>query len=424
VEHQIRKNLVLFVPGKMAAVLGSSIYGFAIGLYILAETGSSLSFAITLLMSSLPRIFFAPIAGAIADRWDRKRIIIATDFACAAWLILIFLLFTYATQSLWLLYMATAVLTTLNTFYSAAVTSTIYNMVGPDYLQKALSLNQAAASLSTILGPVLGGFMFGIFPVSTFMLISVATFTLSGIASTMITYGLFAEQKDRENPAGLLHDFKQGLLYVNKKPFIKQLILIAIWLNFWFSIVPVALPYSVLVDRKMEAYQLGIIEGAFSVGMMAMAVILSMRPEIKQKVKAIIGGMLGIAGALVLMGVPNWPLTAGFSNSIMFPYFLFAVILISSLTMIVNVPVMVLLQKGTPDEFRGRVMSLLETGCGAMAPLGFILFGYLLDRVPVWILLTICGSGMFILILYHLWKKTFIYHLREASRPSPVDMGA
>jgi hypothetical protein len=80
VEHQIRKNLILFVPGKMAAVLGSSIYGFAIGLYILAKTGSSLSFAITLLMSSLPRIFFGrwgncrPLGSKKNHYYDRFRL--------------------------------------------------------------------------------------------------------------------------------------------------------------------------------------------------------------------------------------------------------------------------------------------------------------------------------------------------------------
>ena len=199
-EQQIRRNLTLFVPGKVAAVLGSSIYGFAVGLYILEETGSSLNFAITILMSTLPRLLLAPIAGALADRWDRKKIIIFTDFACAVWLALILLLYVNVTQSLWLLYTATAVLTSLNTFYSTAVTSTIYNMVGPDHLQKALSLNQAAASLSSILGPVLSGALFGVISIHYFMGITVITFTLSGIASTLINYNLFSKKKIPRRP--------------------------------------------------------------------------------------------------------------------------------------------------------------------------------------------------------------------------------
>ncbi len=194
-EAQIKRNITLFLSGKLTAVLGSSIYGFAIGLYILSETGSSLNFAITLILSALPRILLSPFAGALSDRWDRKKIIIISDFACAVWLIAIFLLYLLVTQEIWLLYTATAVLSILNTFYSAAVTSAIYNMVGPDTLQKAMSLNQAAASSSSILGPVLGGVFFGIFHLSVFMLINIIAFTVSGITSLLIQYNLFAEKK-------------------------------------------------------------------------------------------------------------------------------------------------------------------------------------------------------------------------------------
>lgn len=155
--NSVKRNITLFLTGKLTAVLGSSIYGFAIGLFILEETGSSLNFSITLLVSVLPRIVLAPIAGTLSDRWDRKKIIIISDFACSIWLLFIFIIFTSFDQQIWLLFLATFILNSLNTFYSTAVTSAIPNMVGLEYIQKAMSLNQAAVSISTILGPVLGG---------------------------------------------------------------------------------------------------------------------------------------------------------------------------------------------------------------------------------------------------------------------------
>ena len=83
-------------------------------------------------------------------------------------------------------------------------------------------------------------------------------------------------------------------------------------------------------------------------------------------------------------------------------------------------PIMVLLQKSTPDEYRGRVMSLLETGAGAMAPLGYIIFGFLLERMPVWILMAICGMSIILLILYHIKRKVLVNSLREADSPKPI----
>ncbi|WP_316572749.1 MFS transporter [Neobacillus sp. YIM B06451] len=425
-EHAVKRNLYLFVPAKMIAVLGSSIYSFAIGLYILSQTGSALNFSITLLMGSIPRIVLSPLAGTVADRFDRKKIIIATDFACAAWLGIVFFLFTFVTKEIWLLYLATAVLTSLNTFYSTAVTSTIYNMVGPDHLQKAMSLNQTAISLSTILGPVLGGALFGLFPVNSFMAINIAAFTISGIFSLFINYHLFAEKKEKEKSKGFFHDLKEGFTYVKNESFIKSIVFFAIGLNFWFAAAPIALPYIVMVVRKMPSYQLGIIEGAFSIGTLLLAVILTVRPEIKRKDRAILGGVAGMSIIIILFGLPSLPAAAGISNSFIFIYMIVLALIMSSLGMVINMPIFVLLQKKTPDELRGRVMSLLEAGAGGMMPIGLILFGFLFEKVPAWLLMGVSGGCVLLLVAYHFYKRTFATHLEETKTeetPVPAHSG-
>jgi MFS transporter, DHA3 family, macrolide efflux protein len=414
---QIKMNLVLFTLGKVTAVLGSSIYGFAIGLYILSITGSSLNFAITLLLSVLPRVLLSPIAGALSDRWNRKRIIIVSDFSCAIWLTIIFIVFSFFYSDIWVLYTATAVLSILNTFYATAVTSAIYNMAGPDYLQKAMSLNQAAASLSSILGPVLGGVFFGLFDITTFMIINIAAFAVSGLASTFIQYELFSEKKKGNTSGSVIEDLKSGLAYANKQSFLKNLILISVFLNFWFAVFPVAIPYLILTVRGMQSYQLGIVEGSFSVGMLAMSIFLSARPEIKRKELSIIGGILAMSVVLMLLGIPGLPAMIDVSNHFFFLYLIVMVFILASFIMIINMPIQLILQKSTPDEYRGRVLSLLETGALAMTPLGFILFGFLLEKVPVWIIFLICGLSIIALIVYHLKKKTFIRHLREVNHP-------
>lgn len=421
-EASIKKNLVLFLTGKLTAALGSSIYGFAIGLYILEKTGSSLNFAITLLLSILPRILLSPLAGTLSDRWNRKKIIIISDFACALWIAIVWGMFSFVTQEIWLLYVATALLSILNTFYSAAITSTIYNMVGPDYLQKAMSLNQVATSLSTILGPVLGGIFFGLFPVTIFMVINFFTFLISGIASIIIQYELFAEKKEKTKENNIFTDLKLGIYYVKNQPFLLHLIILSIWINFWFASFPVAMPYLVLTIRGMAPYQLGIIEGAFSIGMMLMAIVLSTRPEIKRKERTVLGGVILLALALTFLGLPSIQGLLQVPNSIIFPYLIAVVLLLSSFMMIINMPVLVLIQKSTPDEYRGRVNSLLETGATAMMPLGYIIFGILLEKMPVWILLCICSLSIIVLIIYHIKNKTFTPYLLKMEKADQYEV--
>ncbi|MDF1509046.1 MFS transporter [Robertmurraya sp. DFI.2.37] len=411
--NSVKRNITLFLIGKLTAVLGSSIYGFAIGLFILAETGSSLNFSITLLVSVLPRIVLAPIAGTLSDRWDRKKIIIISDFACALWLGLIFIIFTSFQQQIWLLFLATFILSSLNTFYSTAVTSAIHNMVGPNYIQKAMSLNQAVVSISTILGPVLGGVLFGFTTISTFMVLNIIAFTLSGLASIFINYQLFAKEKEETKQETFFTEFKIGLTYVKQEAFIKNLIFLAVFLNFWFAVFPVALPYLVLTIRGMESYQLGVIEGAFSIGMLVMSVILAQLREIKNKKRSVFGGLFGLSSMLILLGVPNFPGLSELSNIFYFPFLIILVIFLSAFIMLINMPVMVLLQKNTPDNYRGRVMSLVETGASCMTPLGFIVFGFLLESLPVWLLLLICGCSTIIIAWHSLKNKQFMQQLNR-----------
>jgi len=415
-EGTVRKNIVLFLIGKIIAVLGSSIYGFAIGLYILSKTGSTINFAITLLLSVLPRILLSPLAGTLSDRGNRKTIIFASDFACAIWLAIVWVVFSFVTQEIWLLFLSTAVLSILNTFYSSAVSSSIYNMVGPDNLQKAMSINQAAASFSNIIGPVLGGVFFGIFPISIFMIINIFAFIFSGISSILIKYDLYIERKQEPQKSSIINDLTLGFSYVKKQPFLLQLIFISIWINFWFSVFPVMLPYLVLTIRGMKPYQLGIIEGTFSVGMMLMGIFLTIRAEIEKKDVAIIGGVIILSLVLMLLGLPNLPNMMKVSNVIIFPYLMLMVLILSSIIMIINIPVMVLMQKITSDGYRGRVMSLLETGASAMTPFGYLIFGTLLEKLPVWLLLLICGFSILLVIIYHIKDKTFIVLLNQADK--------
>lgn len=417
----IKKNLVLFLLAKVVIVFGSSIYSFAIGLYVLAVTGSAVNFSITLLLTILPRIILAPLAGTLSDRWNRKRIIITTNFACALWIAVICGLFIFVTQDIWLLYLATCVLSIINTFYSSAVMSSIYNMVGPDFLQKAMSLNQAVASFSVILGPILGGILFGLLPLSSFMMINICGFFLSGIASLFINYYLFVEKTEKQQVGTIQTELRAGLSYVKKQTLLRQLIFMSIWVNFWFAVFPVALPYLVLTIRQMPTYQFGLIEGSFAVGMLVMSTILSLKAEMKNKSFSIGIGMVCLGILLMLIGMPQ---LIEISNQVVFVYLIGIVLLLAAAIMIINIPVMVLIQKSTKDEYRGRVMAILETGASAATPLGYILFGLFLEWWPIWVIMLVSGGSIICMILYHTRNKQFFNLLKQTDQTKVVSTEA
>lgn len=94
------RNIILMMIGKMTSLLGAGIYTFAMGLYVLKTTGSGMGFAITLVCGSLPRMICGPIAGAVADRVNRKWLVIGTDLLSSLTMLSMFILATIFGSSL------------------------------------------------------------------------------------------------------------------------------------------------------------------------------------------------------------------------------------------------------------------------------------------------------------------------------------
>ena len=123
------RNIILMMIGKMTSLLGAGIYTFAMGLYVLKTTGSGMGFATTLVCGSLPRMICGPIAGAVADRVNRKWLVIGTDLLSSLTMLIMFILATIFGPSLLFIYVSAALLSICASFYSVALTSSIPNLV-------------------------------------------------------------------------------------------------------------------------------------------------------------------------------------------------------------------------------------------------------------------------------------------------------
>lgn len=170
------RNIILMMIGKMTSLLGAGIYTFAMGLYVLKTTGSGVGFAITLICGSIPRMVCGPIAGAVADRINRRWVVIGADLLSSLIMFTMFALSTLFDISLLFIYVSAALLSICASFYSVSFTASIPTLVDSARIQQASSLNQTATALSTILAPVIGGMVFGLFSMKFFFLLNGITF--------------------------------------------------------------------------------------------------------------------------------------------------------------------------------------------------------------------------------------------------------
>ena len=399
------RNIILMMIGKMTSLLGAGIYTFAMGLYVLKTTGSGMGFAITLVCGSLPRMICGPIAGAVADRVNRKWLVIGTDLLSSLTMLSMFILATIFGPSLLFIYISAALLSICASFYSVALTSSIPNLVDEERIQKASALNQTAASLSNILAPIIGGVVFGFFSIKSFFLLNSITFFLAVIVQLFIVFDLYKKEMV-ESKEHFLMSIKEGFSYIKRQHEIYGLMKIGLWVNFFASALFVSLPFIIIQNLHLSSKQLGVVEGMLAVGMLIGAIALSVRKEVNNPFRSVYIGLFLFAG-LSLCTV--FPLLVTIPKVVSFMYYIAFMILTGISMMAVNIPMQVHLQKTTDPSYLGRVFGLLETIATAIAPLGMIVYGLLLDMLPTSIVMMTIGGGLLLVVLVgvkkHVAKK-------------------
>ena len=134
-------NLLLFLSGKSISLFGSAIYTFAIGLYLLKTTGSGLTFATNIVLYTVPMVIINPLAGVIADRINKKIMVVGSDLLNGVFLIGVYLMAGRIGLSVPLVYISTFVMTVLTAFFDIGIESAKPNLVSE---RKLVDINSLA----------------------------------------------------------------------------------------------------------------------------------------------------------------------------------------------------------------------------------------------------------------------------------------
>lgn len=412
-KNKVNKNMILFLAGKLVSLFGSSIYGFAMSLYILQVTGSGLSFSMTLVLSNLPRVILGPIAGAVADRFDRKKIVVGLDILSGLIVLGLWMVSLYDELRVIYIYIASFSLATCSTFFSTALSASIPNIVDRDSLTRINSLNSAIGSLAGIVGPAIGGLVFALIDIRLFLLINGLSYVFSGISEQFIDFKVNGDKisekdsKKSDAKSSIISDIKEGLVYIIKEKWLIVLCSFIVFFNVFVMIgMMIPVPYIVNTIWGFSSQQYGIVSMAFPVGMLLSSLVLSILPEAKSNYKRMMGSILGFSLGTVLLGVVLSRALGDFNNWIYVGLLTLLYFGQSIASALINIPMMVTLQKKVPDENRGRVNGTLETFSMGLYPVGAIVGGILIDIVTPWYLPLACGIIMVILTL-------FMYQMKE-----------
>ncbi|MGE8055799.1 MFS transporter [Bacillus mycoides] len=395
------RNICLYVIGKTVSIFGSSIYSFALGLYVLQITGSALNFAITLILGTIPMIVMNPFAGVIADKVDKKKLVICMDLLNGGLLIAVYIVSSNYGLNLFIIYATTFLMSVFTTFFGIGFEAAKPNIVSKGRLMSINSISKIIDSVSLILGPMLGGIVFAVLDIKTFIIINGISFILSGISILFIHFKLFEYNINdgcSKREINFIKDIKEGFSYLIEKESLKNTFSILTSLNFFLGFaVTVPLPYIINTVLNLSSKQFGMIQGTFPVGMIIGAILvkkITNRFSYSYLLKKL-SSMLAVF--MIISGIPVLFKSFEVNDFVYVITYCVVMFFLGLIIALIDIPLIYFTQKEIPDEYRGRVLSIGLSIGKMMQPIALALSGLLLNYIPAYTL-PITGGIVFLIL--------------------------
>ncbi|WP_427137673.1 MFS transporter [Psychrobacillus psychrodurans] len=393
-------HLWTFTISKLVSTFGAQVYSFAISFYILQLTGSASSFALNLICNFLPRTLVAPFAGYAADKYSRKMIVIVSQIATTIAIGGLLIVSMTMGLSLIAIYSTTVILSLTSLFSGVTFSSSITGLVDEGRIQKAMSLNQMSISFAAIGSPAVGGLLYGAVSMPVFLIMYMAASIIAVILESTMDFNLFAKRKEvveGEPKEPMLESMKAGFRYLMKKPILKTMVVISLFINFLFGAYQVGYSFILIEKLKISAQHFGFTEGAFAVGMLLLSIYFSARKELKFP---FLVSKWSIVFMGVIIGVVSIPLLIDMSYTVIVVFYVALMFFFGASMIITNTPIQVMMQKVIEDDYKGRVFSIIETCAMALMPIGMVLFGFLYDVFPAEGILIVSSVLLILVILF------------------------
>ena len=366
--------------------LGSSITAFALTLWLYEKTGSALGTAALRICTYAPYVIMSIFAGALTDKFDKKKTMLVCDLLAALSTVAVFILYKTDTLSVWHLYLINAVSGLLNTVQQPA-SEVAYTLIVPkEYYQKTGGLQSLSRSLVTIGNPVIASAIYGFAGLDAAIAVDLVTFATAFAALALFVKipKISSEEGKKES---ILELAKEGVRYLIKNPLILYVILFMSGVNFIASAFDAVLPAYILPNPRGGNIILGIVTSCSGIAMVAGSLLATFMPNPKDRVKVIYLTML------FSLGTENFLLA--FSR---YPYLW----CIGQFLGWIFVPVMstnqnVIMKNTIPARLQGRVYACRNTLQFFTIPIGLLFGGFMVDEVcePL-----MSGSGMILRFLF------------------------
>lgn len=398
------RNYVMVVVGQMVSIFGNAILRFALPLYVLDQTGSTTIFGSILALATIPTILFSPFGGILADRVNKKNMMVILDMITTVVIIAFSGLLDLGTIVV-VIAILMILFSVIQSIYQPVVQACMPAIVSKDNLERGNGIVSLVNSLSNLIGPLLGGILYGTFGIWPIMITSAICFFLASVIEMFIKIKHVKQEQHNDVLQLIRSDLTKSFHFIFKEnPSMVKLMIIVAGINFFLtSMIIVGMPVLIKVKLGLSSELYGYAQGAMAAGMIGGGLFISVLGKRLEKNRLYV--LLALASLLLV------PIGAAFTLDIsrMAAYWmlLLSFFVMSAIVTMFSVKMMSIVQRETPQHLTGKVISYILVLTQSTLPIGQALYGWIFDFGLIWTNIIIFTTAFFSILLSLYSKKVF-----------------
>ena len=368
------RNFRLYFIGQLISVSGTWMQSVALGWLVLQTTGSSLDLGYVVALQFVPMLLAGPYGGLVADRREKRHILYVTQSVAGVLALALGLLVSLHQINMPLLYLMAGLLGLVNLFDNPARQSFVQEMVGPELVANAVSLNSVLMNAGRLIGPGIAAGFIAVFGSAVCFYVNATSYLAVLVALALMRARDFLPMRTVSREKGQV---RLGLRYVSSQPLLREVLIAIAAIGTFAYNFTVTLPLLARTTfHARSASDYGLLMAAMGLGAIAGGLATAYRSRPTPKLLAVLtlgfGFMLSLVGAMPTL---RW------AEVVLIPTGALSIALISTANSF--------LQTHSSQEMRGRVMSLYAIAFLGTTPIGAPLVGmvvhYSNPRVGVWL---------------------------------------
>ncbi|WP_034447976.1 MFS transporter [Butyrivibrio sp. AE2032] len=364
------KTFLILWFSQIVSELGTAMTDYALVIWVYEQKGTASSVTLLTLCIFLPTIFFRFIAGTVADRQNKKLIMLLSDLVAALGTLIIFALYSVSSLAVWHLYIINTLMSLMNSFQVPASFVATSLLVPEKYYTKASGLQGISGSVVSILAPALGSVLIAFGGIKTVLIIDLISF---GFAFVVLMFFIRIPEPvgNEENSVPFIRSCLDGIHFLKEHKALLHLTFFVAVINFFAKLGGDGMMAPFVLGRTGNDQRiLGIVQSSVSAGLLIGSIISTVMKPVKKKCRFVFITCALIFTGNIINGLTISPVIWCISN---IGTYVTAVIM--------NVNLTTVMREKVPVEMQGRVTSAQDTLKNFTIPLGLFLGGILADNV-------------------------------------------